>query len=143
MQNNPDYTLTEDSSRTIVQLHYLAWPDHQISEATTLLKLIDITLAEKTIGPLVVHCSAGCGRTAAFLTVLSTIHLLTHPSKIIPTSEDSLFPPDDLVALQINRFRNDRIGSVQTRSQFIFCYDAVISKLGTMFNAGVERTWEI
>jgi protein tyrosine phosphatase len=74
---------------------------------------------------MIVHCSAGCGRSAAFLTILSTLQTLSNSDTV-----DNC----DLVYEQVNGFRIDRVGSVQNLSQFMFCYDAVVTKLWMIVN---------
>ena len=52
--------------RLVCQFHYSAWPDHGVpSSVVPLLRMIRMlrdTQASETL-PLLVHCSAGCGRT--------------------------------------------------------------------------------
>lgn len=163
----PGYTLLETSSRIITQFHYMSWPDHHVGEPSTLLQLLDMvntqeecskSLSDETAVPVVVHCAAGCGRSGAFLTIMSVLRILTKSirnlslvDKIIkPDLESSGIPMSenginlyDLIALQVNMFRIDRIGSVQTRSQLQFCYDAVIFRIGEMVEKGMTCDWEI
>ena len=77
--------------REITQLHYSSWPDFGApADPTHLLGLVEQTDAcvrsaskAHTTGPLpptkrpvLVHCSAGCGRTGTFCTVDSVIDML-------------------------------------------------------------------
>ena len=62
-----------DNSLTVTQFHYTAWPDHGvpdnamsvISLIRQVRKLFPATLDQ----PLLVHCSAGVGRTGTFITL--------------------------------------------------------------------------
>jgi len=70
--------------------------------------------------PIVVHCSAGCGRTGAFCAIDTGIFLLNQ--------EDcgGYAENDDLVVDIVSNFRRQRIGVVQTFVQFKFCYKALL-----------------
>lgn len=94
------------------------------------IPILDLKMKRKQkSSQMIVHCSAGCGRTASFLSILSVLDILSTNPPIISHTEDSYFSKGDLVALQINQFRRDRILAVQTRSQLLFCYDAIVSQL--------------
>jgi len=57
----------------VTQFHYTAWPDHSVPKVTNfLLSFIKCVQKEhkKELGvPLLVHCSAGVGRTGTFITL--------------------------------------------------------------------------
>ncbi|KAJ3257610.1 hypothetical protein HK103_004382 [Boothiomyces macroporosus] len=142
--------------KRIRMIQYTAWPDHDSSDPRQVLSLIDVaneinrqaeqdyiiytTSAEKKIGPLVVHCSAGLGRTASFCTIDSVLHLLKSGYTIYEPGE---LPANDLVAHTINHFRKQRCGAVQSKSQLQFCYDAIIMRVGDWYYQGVPVTWPI
>ena len=59
-------------SRSITQFHLTSWPDHDVPEsASPLMKFHKLVMSavDKQSGPLLVHCSAGVGRTGTFITV--------------------------------------------------------------------------
>ena len=65
----------------VTQFHFTAWPDHGVPKfATSLISFIRKTqrVHNKESGvPLLVHCSAGVGRTGTFITLdamLERIH---------------------------------------------------------------------
>ena len=79
-QDAPDYVVRkfdvsrQDITRTVVHVQCTSWPDRSApKEAAVLLQLIDVIRAMAAqhckcddnlpIGPWVVHCSAGVGRT--------------------------------------------------------------------------------
>ncbi|KAJ3164024.1 hypothetical protein HDU88_005677 [Geranomyces variabilis] len=80
----------ESTARTIWQVQYLGWPDHGVPKhademlqvhhlVSKLCAVLDRTYGKEDVGPVVVHCSAGCGRTGAFIcidAVLSALHKL-------------------------------------------------------------------
>ncbi|KAJ3273869.1 hypothetical protein HDV01_003847 [Terramyces sp. JEL0728] len=142
--------------KRIRMIQYTAWPDHDSSDPRQVLSLIDVAneinrQAEKDfiihmsspameIGPMIVHCSAGLGRTASFCTIDSVLTLLKSGYTIYIPGE---LPPKDLVAHTINHFRKERCGAVQTKSQLQFCYDAVIMRVGDWYYQGVPVSWPI
>lgn len=80
--------------RRIVQLQYIAWPDYHIPETPeSLLTLMDLADSAQnaadtevsrsrsrgratSAGPMVVHCSAGVGRTGAFIVIDAALDVL-------------------------------------------------------------------
>lgn len=99
---NPHYILREflvhhDSSedtdgRHICQFHFKAWPDHGVPHdpGTVLGFLSDVTLKQSTLaseglspGPIVVHCSAGIGRTGTFIVIDILINLISYQGMVV------------------------------------------------------------
>ncbi|KAJ9474604.1 Tyrosine-protein phosphatase 3 [Pseudozyma hubeiensis] len=80
--------------RKIIQLQYIAWPDYHIPETPqSLLTLMDLADSvqntadvelsrsltrggSQSAGPMVVHCSAGVGRTGAFIVIDAALDVL-------------------------------------------------------------------
>lgn len=58
--------------RTVCQLHYVAWPDHGVPSVVQplleMVRLVRDTQASETL-PVLVHCSAGCGRTGTICAI--------------------------------------------------------------------------
>ena len=70
--NEPD-----SETLKVTQFHFTAWPDHGVPKfATSLIAFIRKTqrghLKDKGV-PLLVHCSAGVGRTGTFITLDSML----------------------------------------------------------------------
>ena len=67
--------LTEsDKSVTVTQFHYTAWPDHGVPDnVMSVIRFIrhvrKLFPAASQDQPLLVHCSAGVGRTGTFITL--------------------------------------------------------------------------
>lgn len=103
----------------VTQLHFLGWPDHGVPKETgKVIALIKLTRQlQETNKPVLVHCSAGCGRTGTFCVIDSAEALVRMNRK------DCLVDP---VFLLTDEFRKQRTTMVQAQPQFNFCYKALI-----------------
>lgn len=77
-------TDTESSkSREVIQFHYTTWPDFCIPSSPIaflqfLKKVRDSGALEANVGPAVVHCSAGIGRSGTFCLVDSCLVMVSY-----------------------------------------------------------------
>jgi protein tyrosine phosphatase len=119
-------------TKKVTQLHFVGWPDHGVPDSPEMiLNLISKTnefqqkyqseSLNEEVGPPIIHCSAGCGRTGTFCTIDSCLAML-------PLPNDNT---TDLIEYLVNYFREQRRTMVQTLGQFQYCYLAVLSKLVT------------
>ncbi|RJE23639.1 phosphatase [Aspergillus sclerotialis] len=136
--------------REITQLQYPSWPDFGItSQPSHLLRLIgqcdevskaatDAVATNSEPGveeqrPLLVHCSAGCGRTGTFCTVDSVLGMLKQklqgPISKWPAEAWIHDETLDLIAKTVEDFRTQRPSMVQNLSQFVLCYESVLEWL--------------
>jgi len=65
--------VTADSTeRTVCQFHYQTWPDHGVPTSVhpilELVRLMRDVQASET-RPILIHCSAGCGRTGTICSI--------------------------------------------------------------------------
>jgi len=130
------FELIEVSSgirRVVTQFQYVAWPDHglPVSPRSFILlsDLVDdanMNLDPSSKGillgnaPILIHCSAGIGRSGTFCAVHQTMkmmrqHFLLH-----------LEPPPLNLVNTILHMRKQRPGMVQVKDQFIFCYLTIL-----------------
>ncbi|SMN19921.1 similar to Saccharomyces cerevisiae YER075C PTP3 Phosphotyrosine-specific protein phosphatase involved in the inactivation of mitogen-activated protein kinase (MAPK) during osmolarity sensing [Maudiozyma saulgeensis] len=78
---------------------------------------------------ILVHCSAGCGRTGTWCTIdsilsnLENFDLFSYEFKEKNEATDKQYDP---VAWTINMFRKQRISMVQNINQFLFIYDCLL-----------------
>ena len=62
----------QDNKRSITQFHFTVWPDFGVpQEASAMLKFVRHVrrYVTPTQGPMLVHCSAGVGRTGTFIAI--------------------------------------------------------------------------
>ena len=141
--------------REVTQIQYTQWPDFGApASPTAILNLIEhvnryirgSASAKRPIGydepapererPVVVHCSAGCGRTGTFCTIDSVIDMLKrqkqdhkrHDTDRMELDDERWIQRDDedLVAKAVSDFRQQRLSMVQNLRQFVLCYESVL-----------------
>ncbi|XP_076804210.1 tyrosine-protein phosphatase non-receptor type 2-like isoform X2 [Clavelina lepadiformis] len=111
-------TKTEkQESRIIYQFHYTAWPDFGVPESpTAFLDFLgcvrEYGVLENDVGPAVIHCSAGIGRSGTFALVDTCLVFL---EKGIPFD----------IGETLLEMRKDRMGLIQTPQQLRFSYFAI------------------
>lgn len=160
--------------REITQLQYSSWPDFGtpahprhllglVEQCGAVVSSYDTSKegghrsvegpAAEGERPIVVHCSAGCGRTGTFCTVDSVVDMLkrqtlqglkaeshgeidddqtskmdTDQEHEEDVEERNWSPTDDvdLVAEIVKDFRLQRLSMVQTLRQFVLCYESAL-----------------
>jgi protein tyrosine phosphatase/rhodanese-related sulfurtransferase len=138
--------------REITQLQYTQWPDFGAPAVpTAILNLVEQVnkyirpgtqdrssshAAEPGQRPIIVHCSAGCGRTGTFCAIDSVIDMLKHQrdaqqrgvDEMDIDEEDDWVNRDDidLVAMVVEEMRKQRLSMVQNLRQFVLCYESVM-----------------
>lgn len=105
-------------SRQVTHVHYLGWmdfgvPDTPLGTLEVIRTVNDVQSRYESSGPMIVHCSAGCGRSGAFCAIDTVLHRLTQQHS------------HDILLETISRFREQRLSMVQTLRQFVFCYEVV------------------
>jgi len=176
--------------REITQVHYSSWPDFGApASPSQLLGLVELSNviqratasptsstrseepeSEENSRPMLVHCSAGCGRTGTFCTIDSVIDMLKRQRKemkngITPMdmtssnggdfmwkakqdiNADWIFNQDiDLIEKTVEDLRGQRLSMVQSLRQYVLCYETVIEWLAqqhlgsSRLSSGQERS---
>ncbi|RUS23773.1 protein-tyrosine phosphatase-like protein [Jimgerdemannia flammicorona] len=156
-------------ARTITHLQYTGWQDFAVpDDPVGTLRLVQLTdqaqllyekqsceerreqeedgveptkaARETEVGPMIVHCSAGCGRSGAFCTIDTVMRKMAGLDRldIAPTDSDDSDEEEnkkraleaegvaDVLYDTVERFREQRVSMVQTLRQYVFCYEAVM-----------------
>ncbi|CAL3967046.1 unnamed protein product [Diplocarpon coronariae] len=170
--------------REITQVHYSSWPDFGAPASPgQLLGIVELSNMvqraswsrtgsrpddpepDEASRPMLVHCSAGCGRTGTFCTIDTVIDMLKRQRKearsgVTPmetgstrgedymgskgVSRDWVFDEDlDLVEKTVEEFRGQRLSMVQSLRQYVLCYETVLEWLSQQYfgsRAGRDRS---
>ncbi|XP_034946779.1 tyrosine-protein phosphatase non-receptor type 1 isoform X2 [Chelonus insularis] len=112
--------LDTNESREILHFHYTTWPDFGVPQSPTafLRFLVDVRKSgalDSNVGPPIVHCSAGIGRSGTFCLVDTCLVLIEK------NGLNSVNIRGVLVEM-----RKSRMGLIQTPDQLRFSYAAII-----------------
>ncbi|KAM3838613.1 receptor-type tyrosine-protein phosphatase T [Vipera latastei] len=102
--------------REIRQFHFTSWPDHGVPcYATGLLGFVRQVkfLNPPDAGPIVVHCSAGAGRTGCFIAIDIMLDMAENEGVV------------DIFNC-VRELRSQRVNLVQTEEQYVFVHDAIL-----------------
>ncbi|XP_029696474.1 receptor-type tyrosine-protein phosphatase S isoform X39 [Takifugu rubripes] len=102
--------------REVRQFQFTAWPDHGVPEHPTLfLAFLRRVKAcnPPDAGPMVVHCSAGVGRTGCFIVIDAMLERIKHEKTV------------DIYG-HVTLMRAQRNYMVQTEDQYVFIHDALL-----------------
>ncbi|CAL8234209.1 unnamed protein product [Boreogadus saida] len=113
--------LVTQETREILHFHYTTWPDFGVPESPAtflnfLFKVRETGCLSAEHGPVVVHCSAGIGRSGTFCLVDTCLVLMS-----VRKDPTSVRIRDVLLEM-----RRCRMGLIQTADQLRFSYLAVI-----------------
>uniref|UniRef100_A0A8D3BX18 protein-tyrosine-phosphatase n=1 Tax=Scophthalmus maximus TaxID=52904 RepID=A0A8D3BX18_SCOMX len=109
-------TLNFCTPRLVTQLHFTSWPDFGVPFSPIgMLKFLKKVKAVNPpfSGPIVVHCSAGVGRTGTFIVIDAMIDLMYAEQKV------------DVFGC-VSKIREQRSQLVQTDMQYSFIYQALL-----------------
>eukprot|EP00063_Salmo_salar_P082720 XP_014057555.1 PREDICTED: tyrosine-protein phosphatase non-receptor type 3-like [Salmo salar] len=112
------FTLTHTQlgeERSVTHLQYVAWPDHGVPDDPSDFLLFITSVRERKTGdtPLMVHCSAGIGRTGVLITMETALSLLESGRPVFPL---------DIIRM----LRDQRAMMIQTTCQFRFMCEAIL-----------------
>ncbi|XP_062509978.1 uncharacterized protein LOC134186081 isoform X2 [Corticium candelabrum] len=122
-----DYTMRtmtlklRDAERLVTHYQFKSWPDHGVpSSATNLLGLIYHYRRDSrgSTAPLIIHCSAGVGRSGTLVAIDTLMNVLAAGGDI------------DVKSVVV-RLRMSRTNMVQSMMQYIFIHDAVLEAYHT------------
>uniref|UniRef100_A0A7N8Y2M1 protein-tyrosine-phosphatase n=1 Tax=Mastacembelus armatus TaxID=205130 RepID=A0A7N8Y2M1_9TELE len=102
--------------RLVTQLHFTSWPDFGVpfSPIGMLKFLKKVKLVNPSFsGPILVHCSAGVGRTGTFIVIDAMIDMMYAEQKV------------DVFGF-VSKIREQRSQLIQTDMQYSFIYQALL-----------------
>ncbi|XP_060220333.1 receptor-type tyrosine-protein phosphatase V-like [Meriones unguiculatus] len=111
----------QQKQRRVRQLQFTTWPDHSVPESpSSLLAFVELVheqvQAAQGKGPILVHCSAGVGRTGTFVALLRLLQQLEEEQAVD-------------VFNTVYMLRLHRPLMIQTPSQYIFLHSCLLSRI--------------
>ncbi|KAF3823219.1 hypothetical protein GH733_010655, partial [Mirounga leonina] len=113
--------VAQQQQRRVKHLQFTTWPDHSVPEAPgSLLTFAELVReqarATQATGPILVHCSAGVGRTGTFVALSRLLQQLEEEQTV-----------DVFNAVYVLRLYRPLM--IQTPSQYIFLHSCLLNKI--------------
>lgn len=105
------------SKRVVKQFHFTAWPDHGVpAHPLSLVEMIELAKAPPSKAPLLLHCSAGVGRTGTIVLMEAALDMALAERRV------------DVMGL-LYKLRQQRVNLVETVEQYEFVHTALVERL--------------
>lgn len=112
----------EETPREVLQIQVKGWGDYSVPESTeTLLALIGKVkeISGKSTAPILVHCSAGVGRTGTYIATQRLMDTIEHPAIFgRPCVWDAVV-----------EMRSARPKMVQKKEQYVYIYSCLLDHM--------------
>jgi len=119
-----------DTKRVIYQFQFITWPDQDVPDTcTSMLKFYQLCfrteLEHPATGPILIHCSAGVGRTGTMI-ALDILIQQAEQEKIVD------------IQRCLDKLRRQRVNMVQSTAQYIFLHHSLLEYL-TLGNVEIKN----
>lgn len=119
--------VVDGEEKIVWHLLFKGWPDFGVPAAEqrdALVQMIKLAASKNTDGPknpLIVHCSAGVGRSGTYITLDYLLREIESGSIKVDEAEDPVYET-------VNWLREQRMYMVQSEPQYHFIYDVLKDK---------------
>ncbi|KAL7669049.1 hypothetical protein ACOME3_009720 [Neoechinorhynchus agilis] len=148
------------TSRILYHLQFLTWPDYGVPDnADSIIALrqamknlqnglddgdveSNSLVVNRSHSPIVVHCSAGIGRTGTFCTIDICLNSFeTSIRRLASRDRDVVFNQATLLSIPevLILLRGQRAHSIQNGEQYAFCYKAIATFINTKLTEDDEE----
>uniref|UniRef100_A0A4W4FQJ7 Protein-tyrosine-phosphatase n=1 Tax=Electrophorus electricus TaxID=8005 RepID=A0A4W4FQJ7_ELEEL len=121
---SPEWTIRNfrlgyaDETQDVLHFNYTSWPDHgvpTVNAIESILQFVQIVRQQvnRTKGPVIVHCSAGVGRTGTFIALDRLMQHIREHEYV------------DILGM-VSEMRSHRLSMVQTEEQYVFIHQCVL-----------------
>ncbi|KJH40283.1 Protein-tyrosine phosphatase [Dictyocaulus viviparus] len=105
-----EVAIPNNPTHTCLHYHWMDWPDRGVPEADLAPIALLSKLKENTT-PIIVHCSAGIGRTGSIVLIQHAMELLHQPAPLVEIST---------YLMELRKQRNNSI-QIAKKSEFLKC----------------------
>ncbi|XP_052809451.1 receptor-type tyrosine-protein phosphatase alpha-like [Mya arenaria] len=115
----------QSKSRRIHQYHFRTWPDNDVPDnGWCLVMFLNAVETHSASAPIIVHCSAGVGRSGTFIALDNLVDQAKTEKYVKPLQ-------------MVEAMRYQRVNMVQTKDQYIYLHEALAEAL----LIGTDHVW--
>ncbi|RCN24469.1 Protein-tyrosine phosphatase [Ancylostoma caninum] len=108
-----EVSVPDQPVHTCTHYHWMDWPDRGVPEAD-LAPIALLSRLKECTTPIIVHCSAGIGRTGSIVLIEHAMELLHQPAPLLEISG------------YLTELRKQRNNSIQTEHQYLYIHQVIL-----------------
>ena len=131
-----------NNDKEVLQIHITCWPDHSVPFEGKAYEVVSLTLFQideyrkshvTDQAPIVVHCSAGVGRTGTFIAIYNIVRCLQKLLSIYDPQKNPITPILNVFNV-VRKLREQRYSMVSDTCQYKFIYKFCLDWIRKNFN---------
>ncbi|KHJ96847.1 Protein-tyrosine phosphatase [Oesophagostomum dentatum] len=108
-----EVTVPGQPTHTCMHYHWQDWPDRGVPDAD-LAPIVLLAKLKENVAPIIVHCSAGIGRTGSIVLIQHAMELLHLPAPLVE------------ISTYLTELRKQRNNSIQTEHQYLYIHQVLL-----------------
>jgi len=122
----------EEQTQSVIQLQIICWPDHDQPDKVRGYDTMDIVISyiaeyrsRNAESPVLIHCSAGLGRTGCLIgiyNIVKSLHMMKVYNKNCKEEEKKVEPFFSVFNI-VRKLREQRNGMVTSSTQYKYMYE--------------------